>query len=110
MHQVTHEELERVVGAGEPNWPEKKAMNGIDWGLSYVDSGWKKSDCAGRFGYIGHVYGWSTGVASTLLLAAGRAKHKLLGVAVAGVTGLYGARLQSNYVDNCKANQAADGG
>jgi hypothetical protein len=107
---IDEAELERVVG-GEATRAEKWAMNTVDRAISYFDPTWTKSDCAGRYGYIGWGYGWSTGTASTLLLAGGGNKAtKVVGGVLGGVTGLYGARLQREYVENCKAKQAAAGG
>ena len=92
------------VRGGEATAPEKWVMDGVDWLISKGDSTWNQKDCAGRFGYLGWGYGYSTGIATTLLIAGGRKK---VGALVGGVTSFYGARLNSNYVDNCKAKQAA---
>ena len=106
---IDGEELATVVG-GEATRAEKAIMNGVDSAISYFDPSWAKSDCAGRFGYIGWGYGSSTGIASTLLMATGGGKlKKAAGVALGLATSFYGARLQKNYVDNCKANQEGGG-
>ena len=106
LHTIDEAELVAVIG-GEATRVEKWAMDGVDWVASKLDSNWNKKDCAGRYGYIGWGYGWSTGTASTLMLA--NKGSRLVGGLLGGATGLYGARLQSNYVENCKAKQAAGG-
>jgi hypothetical protein len=105
---INDQELEGVVGATGTR-AEKAVIDGIDWTIGKFDPSFSKKDCAGRYGYIGWGYGTATGTAATLLMASGSKLNKVVGGVAGGALGLYGARLQSIYVDNCKAKQAAGG-
>jgi hypothetical protein len=103
FRNVDDDELTAIVGGQSGTRVERAVIDGLDWGLSKITSDWDKKDCAGRYGYIGWGYGTATGTTATLLMASGSKANKVVGGIAGGALGLYGARLQSIYVDNCRA-------